>query len=128
MAGRVATYWTATVVFCALMAYDAFAFLSGDPKMAAAMASLGYPPYFSTILGVAKALGVIALLVPGAPRTKEWAYAGFTFTLIGACFSHLATGQRGEIVMPAAALLILAISYVLRPPLRRILEAAAIVR
>jgi uncharacterized membrane protein YphA (DoxX/SURF4 family) len=128
MSGKVAAYWAATLFFAAFMAYDAYAYLSRDPRMSAAMASLGYPPYFSVILGIAKILGVMALLVPGAPRTKEWAYAGFTFTLIGAFFSHLASGQQREAAMPLVALFILATSYLLRPPLRRILEAAAAVR
>jgi hypothetical protein len=128
MKGKVAAYWTATLLFSAFMAYDAFAYFSNDPKMSDAMASLGYPHYFSTILGVAKVLGVIAILSPGAPRTKEWAYAGFTFTLVGACFSHLALGQHREATVPVAVLILMAISYVLRPPMRRILEAAAMVR
>jgi uncharacterized membrane protein YphA (DoxX/SURF4 family) len=128
MSGKVAAYWTATLLFSAFMAYNAYAYLSRDPKMAAAMASLGYPPYFPIILGIAKILGVIALLVPNAPRTKEWAYAGFTFTMIGAFFSHLASGQPREAVMPIVVLIVMAISYLLRPPMRRILEAAAAVR
>jgi uncharacterized membrane protein YphA (DoxX/SURF4 family) len=125
---KIGAYWVATLLFAGVMAYDAYAYLSRDAKMAAAMASLGYPPYFPIILGIAKILGVIAILVPGAPRTKEWAYAGFTFTLIGAFFSHLASGQQHEAVMPFFVLVVMAISYLLRPPLRRILEAAAAVR
>jgi uncharacterized membrane protein YphA (DoxX/SURF4 family) len=117
------TYWTATILFAAFMAYDAYAYLSHDPKMTAALASLGYPSYFMNILGTAKVLGILAILVPGAPRLKEWAYAGFTFTFIGAFFSHLASGQQKEAVMPAVALVVMAISYFLRPPQRRILEA-----
>jgi hypothetical protein len=128
MRAKTAAYWVATLLFSLLMAYDAYAFLSHDPKMSAAMASLGYPPYFPLILGVAKLLGVIAILVPEAPRTKEWAYAGFTFTLLGAFFSHLASGQQRQAVMPLLALVLMAISYLLRPPMRRILEAAAAVR
>lgn len=128
MSGKVAAYWIATLIFAAFMAYDAFAFLSRDPKMAAAMSSLGYPSYFPIILGIAKVLGVIAILVPDAPRTKEWAYAGFTFTLIGAFFSHLANGQHQEAAIPLLFLIVMAISYLLRPPMRRILEAAAAVR
>jgi hypothetical protein len=128
MSGKVAAYWTATLLFSAFMAYDAYAYLSRDPRMFAAIASLGYPPYFPIILGIAKVLGVIALLVPGAPRTKEWAYAGFTFTLLGAFFSHVASGQLREAAVPIVVLVIMAISYLLRPPMRRILEAAAAVR
>jgi len=128
MSGKVLAYWAATLPFAAFMSYNAYAYLSRDPRMTAAMASLGYPPYFPIILGIAKILGVVAILVPGAPRTKEWAYAGFTFTMIGAFFSHLASGQVHEAAIPIVALLVMAISYLLRPPMRRILEAAAAVR
>jgi uncharacterized membrane protein YphA (DoxX/SURF4 family) len=128
MAAKSVAYWAVTLVFAALMTYDAFACLSRDPKMMMALASLGYPSYFPIILGIAKVLGVIAIIVPDAPRTKEWAYAGFTFMLIGAFFSHLAAGQTNEAAKPVVVLLIMAISYLLRPPFRRILEAAAAVR
>jgi hypothetical protein len=37
---------------------------------------LGYPPYLLPFLGTAKTLGVVAILVPGRPRFKEWAFAG----------------------------------------------------
>ena len=33
---------------------------------------LGYPVYFLTLLGIAKILGVIALLVPRFQLLKEW--------------------------------------------------------
>jgi hypothetical protein len=128
MKGKNGAYWAATIVFAAFMAYDAYAYLTHEPKMTAAMASLGYPSYFMTILGTAKLLGVVAILAPGTCRLKEWAYAGFTFTFIGAFFSHLASGQQKEAMMPLIALVIMAISYLLRPPLRRILEAPAAVR
>jgi putative oxidoreductase len=128
MSAKAAAYWATTLLFAAFMAYNAYAYLSRDPKMMTAMFSLGYPPYFPIILGIAKILGVIAILVPSAPRTKEWAYAGFTFTMIGAFFSHLASGQVREAAMPVALLIVMAASYLLRPPMRRILEAAAAVR
>jgi hypothetical protein len=127
MKGTRFTYWAATILFAAFMGYDAYAYLARDPKMTTALASLGYPAYFMTILGAAKALGIIAILAPGLVRLKEWAYAGFTFTFIGAFFSHLASGQTKESVMPLVALVIMVISYLLRPPQRRILEAAAAV-
>ena len=49
-----------------------------------------------TILGVLTLLAVLALLVPGFARVKEWAYAGVMFDLIGAAASHLAVacGRR----------------------------------
>jgi hypothetical protein len=121
-------YWAATLLFAVFMAYDARALIAGDPGMMAELAFLGYPAYFALVLGVAKFLGIAAILIPGAPRLKEWAYAGFTFTFLGAILSHVAAGQRREAVLPFAALVIMAFSYLLRPPLRRILEAASAVR
>lgn len=50
---------------------------------------LGYPKYIIAFLGVAKALGVIAIVVPGYPRIKEWAYAGLFFDLVGATYSNI---------------------------------------
>ena len=73
---------------------------------------LGYPDYFSTILGVAKMLGVIALLAP-VPRTlREWAYAGFTFDICGAIVSILASGDPlFHVAIPVYALAMLQLSY-----------------
>lgn len=54
---------------------------------------LGYPMYFATVLGTAKAAALAAILTPGHPRTKEWAYAGLVFVYGGAAASHLAVGD-----------------------------------
>jgi DoxX-like family len=42
---------------------------------------LGYPVYFLTRIGIWKIPGVIAVLIPKYPLLKEWAYAGFFFTM-----------------------------------------------
>src|ERR1043165_8461316 len=55
--------------------------------------ALGYPGYFLTLLGMWKLLGTIAVLIPKFPLLKEWAYAGFFFSMSGAIFSHLAMGS-----------------------------------
>ena len=54
---------------------------------------LGLPDYLTQLLGFAKLLGVVALLIPGFPRIKEWAYAGLLFDLSGATYSIIASGQ-----------------------------------
>jgi hypothetical protein len=54
---------------------------------------LGYPGYFVNYIAVMKILGVIALLIPGFPRVKEWAYAGLFLDLISAVYSFYATGM-----------------------------------
>ena len=42
----------------------------------------------------------------------EWAYAGFTFTFIGAIWTHVATGT--PFIMAVVALGLLMVSYVTR--------------
>ena len=63
-----------------------------SPDAVTFMHQLGYPDYFIPFIGVAKVLGVIAILIPGYPRIKEWAYAGLFFDLIGAVYSQIAIG------------------------------------
>ena len=85
------------------------------------MEALGYPVYLMTILGVAKVLGVIALLIPGQPLLKEWAYAGFTFDILVAAASHaFAQDTVQSIIIPLVILTVGAASYVLRPDSRRL--------
>jgi hypothetical protein len=82
---------------------------------------LGYPLYFMTILGVWKILGAIAILVPGFPRLKEWAYAGIFFDLTGAAATWAAVGGPGEALHIIAPLIITGFtmaSWALRPPSR----------
>jgi p-aminobenzoyl-glutamate transporter AbgT len=120
MKAKKVTYWIATILLAGFMAFAAFSYLTREQKVISGFASLGYPAYFPTILGVAKMLGVLALLAPGLPRLKEWAYAGFTFTFIGAICSHLASDQNKAALMPLASLVVLAISYACRPAERRV--------
>jgi hypothetical protein len=83
---------------------------------------LGYPLYFFAILGVWKALGAVAILVPRFPRLKEWAYAGIFFDLTGAAASCAAVGGYGAYGFHVIAPLILTgftvASWALRPPSR----------
>ena len=75
---------------------------------------LGYPDYFGTMLAIFKVLGALALIIPQIPaRIKEWAYAGFTFSLIAACVSNCAvTGVNGMAFFPIIILAILVVSYI----------------
>jgi hypothetical protein len=85
-------YWVFTVIFVALMLTTTIPELQNGPDSVKFMAQLGYPRYINPFLGVAKLLGMIAILVPGFPKIKEWAYAGFAFDLIGATYSCIAVG------------------------------------
>ena len=86
-------YWVFTILMIALMLSSVIGSFMNNPKGAEFAAHLGYPLYIFKFLAVAKALGIIAILVPGNPRLKEWAYAGFTFDLLGAVYSGLTVGD-----------------------------------
>jgi uncharacterized membrane protein YphA (DoxX/SURF4 family) len=106
-------HWIATVAFVLPMAWSAVQYLTEAPKMVETMTvHLGYPMYFLTILGVAKLLGCAALLVNRPVRLKEWAYAGFTFDLLGAFLSHMAVDDPlSRALIPIGFLVLLAVSY-----------------
>jgi hypothetical protein len=82
---------------------------------------LGYPSYFSTLLGVWKLLGAIALLAPRWPLLKEWAYAGLFFDFSSAIVSHAAAGDDlAALIGPLLSIVALAASWYLRPQSRRL--------
>lgn len=83
--------------------------------------NLGFPVYFITILGVWKILGVIAVLIPKFPLLKEWAYAGFFFTMTGAAISHIVVGDAFGQLFPSLLLLTLTlVSWYFRPVDRKV--------
>lgn len=73
---------------------------------------LGFPEYFLYFTGFTKLLGIIALLIPGYPRIKEWVYAGFTFDLIGAIYVTLAVNDPiSAIIFQIILIILLFTSY-----------------
>ena len=105
-------YWTITGLFSAFMLFSAVPDILVVPDAIAFMTHLGYPKYFIPFIGVAKLLGVIAILVPGFPRIKEWAYAGLFFDLIGATYSQVANdGFQPAILFMVLPIALLFISY-----------------
>src|ERR1700736_542335 len=86
-------YWIFTILLLALMLFSAVGSFMNNPQGAELAKHLGYTVSLFKFLAVAKILGIIAILVPGNPRLKEWAYAGFTFDLTGAVFSGLVVGD-----------------------------------
>jgi hypothetical protein len=99
-------YWIFTGLFGFFMLFSAIPDMLSQPVAIEGMHNgLGYPIYFVPFIGVAKALGVLAILVPGFPRLKEWAYAGLFFDLIGATYSIFAVGNIpgvGFMLLPLA--------------------------
>jgi uncharacterized membrane protein YphA (DoxX/SURF4 family) len=85
-------YWIFTGLLIALMLMSAVTSFMPSPEGEAIMKSIGYPYDVLYLLAIAKILGIVALLLPGFPRLKEWAYAGFAFDLIGAVYAFLRVG------------------------------------
>lgn len=116
MKTRTLVYWTTTALVAFAFAAGGLFDLRGSPEIVAMFEHLGYPAYLATLLGAWKVLGALAIVVPGVPRLKEWAYAGMVFDLSGAVVSHVAVGDAaGQSVAPVVLLGLVAASWALRP-------------
>ncbi len=107
-------YWITTGLMSALMGLSAIPDILRIQEAVDIFAHLGYPAYLLPFIGVAKLLGVIAVLTPGFRRLKEWAYAGLVFDLIGALYSHIAVGDPvSGWIFPVIGLVLVFSSYFL---------------
>lgn len=125
MAGRAIVYWVTTGIVTLVLGVSGGLAIIHVPPMMKALAHLGYPPYFSNILGIGKLLGLGIFLAPGLPRLKEWVYAGFTITVLSACYSHYCSGDGFLALEPLATFAALMVSYVTRPLSRRLVATTA---
>lgn len=115
-------FWIPTALVAFALVAGGFADLTGG--LDEPMTHLGYPAYFTRIIGVWKILGAVAILAPGFKRLKEWAYAGIFFDLSGAAISHLAVGDSlGEAAAPIVLTGLALASWALRPEDRRLPDA-----
>jgi uncharacterized membrane protein YphA (DoxX/SURF4 family) len=115
---RTVIYWISTGLLVVGSALAAFAYLSGSPQAVQGFAHVGYPQQLRIILGIAKLLGGITLVVPGWPKLKEWAYAGFTFTWIAAIIAHYLAKDGMTAFTPLVLIVLLFVSYATRPASR----------
>jgi DoxX-like protein len=117
-------YWIATSWLALGMVSTGLVQLMQIDKEAQMFVRLGYPLYLLTILGVSKILGVVAVLIPKNPLLKEWAYAGFFFTMAGAIISHIAVSDEAkEFIGPVLLLILTFLSWYYRPADRKIILA-----
>jgi VIT1/CCC1 family predicted Fe2+/Mn2+ transporter len=125
MAARKILYWTSTAIVGAALLM-ALTYLSGSEKVVSGFAKAGYPQHLRIVLGIAKPIAAVVLLLPGFALLKEWAYAGVTFALVMAFISANLSGEPVTTrILPLALLVLLAVSYVTRPPNRRVIAAIA---
>ena len=121
---RSIAYWITTILLAFFMSGGVTQILQFRANPHGVVPELGYPMYFFAIIGAWKVLGAIAILVPGFPRLKEWAYAGIFFDVTGAAISCAAVGGYGAYAFHVTAPLIITgftvASWALRPPRRTI--------
>ena len=114
-------YWIATGLMSFGMLGSGIAQLLKTKELVEIMTHLGYPTYLMNILGVWKILGVIVILLPGFKLVKEWAYAGFIFTMTGALVSHIILGDGGKAILgPLFQTIFIAASWYFRPANRKV--------
>ncbi|MCF0042231.1 DoxX family protein [Dyadobacter fanqingshengii] len=107
-------YWIFTIGFVLPLTAGSLFELSGNADSISQYTRLGYPAYLPPFLGLARLLAVIAIIVSGFPRLKEWAYAGLVFDVMGAAFSQIASGQEfTNALFPLITIFFIAGSYLL---------------
>jgi len=107
-------YWIITGLFSAFMLFSAIPDALSTSDAIKFMNQLGYPNYIIPFLGIAKVLGVIAILIPGYKRITEWAYAGLFFDLAGATYSVVESfGLQVSILFMILPIIFLFLSYYL---------------
>jgi uncharacterized membrane protein YphA (DoxX/SURF4 family) len=114
-------YWVTTGLVVLAMFSGGVSEVVRQPETIDGMKHLGYPVYFVVLLGIWKLLGSLALVVPGLPRVKEWAYAGMFFNMTGAAVSHLVSQSAvWHVAVTFGLAALVAASWALRPSERKL--------
>ena len=122
---RKVAYWGSTGIVAVMLLF-ALTYLTGNEQVTSGFARAGYPQHLRIVLGIAKPVAAIVLLLPGFALLKEWAYAGATFAWVMATISAYSSGEPVQVwILPPALLALLIVSYVTRPPNRRVISGNA---
>ena len=116
---RKIVYW-GTTALASLALLGSLSYLTGSEQVVSGFAKAGYPQHLRIVLGIAKPLAAIVLLLPGLALLKEWAYAGVTFALVMAIISAYLLGDVKSLILAPVVLVLVAVSYLTRPPNRRL--------
>ena len=116
---RKIAYWGSTAL-ASLALLGSLSYLTGSEQVVSGFAKAGYPQHLRIVLGIAKPLAAIVLLLPGLALLKEWAYAGVTFALVMAIISAYLLGDVKSLTLAPVVLVLVAVSYLTRPPNRRL--------
>jgi len=105
-------YWIGVALTSLWFGSSGFFELTKNPIVWDITVQLGYPSHFIYILGVAKASGIIVLLIPNRLiRLKEWVFAGLFFDIIFAFFSKLAVLNPAAAIDAIVAFIMVGVTY-----------------
>src|ERR1700704_3214046 len=117
--GRRIVYGGSTAMLSVMLLLS-LSYLTGSQEVVSGFAKAGYPQHLRIVLGIAKPIAAIVLLLPGFALLKEWAYAGVTFALVMATISSYLSGEGVKAGLPLVLLVLVGVSYFTRPPNRRL--------
>jgi len=122
---KAVTYWICTGLIAFFFVSGGLAYAMAVPDVVQGVMLLGFPLYFIQLLGVWKVLGGLAILAPGLPRLKEWAYFGMFVDLTSASVASAVMGaaigaEWWHVWAPLVIAVILAGSWALRPASRQL--------
>ncbi|MBO0849580.1 MAG: DoxX family protein [Pseudonocardia sp.] len=116
VSARLIAYWTFTLVIAGENLGGAIWAALRIDYSRAILSHLGYPLYVFDILGPGELLIAVALLLPGFPTARQWAYAGATAKYAAALVSWLSVGELHSQAGWAVLCLVLGLaSWALRP-------------
>lgn len=115
-------YWVATSILAFVLISGGVGEWTDYTYTIKGMLSLGYPVYFTRLLGTWKIAGGIVLLMPRLPLVKEWAYFGIFLDMSGAFMTHIACHSAPfHLIWTGIFSVITVVSWALRPDTRRII-------
>ncbi|MFC4808048.1 DoxX family protein [Paenibacillus sp. GCM10023250] len=121
---RAAAYWIVTLMLAVSITLSGIGQLMRLGGNVELVTAIGFPLYVTNILGTWKLLGVLAIVMPGFPRLKEWAYSGIFFLMTGAALSHAFANDYGDggfhMLLPLFYAALCLASWALRPHNRRL--------
>lgn len=103
-------YWGATGLLTAMLLMSVSMYFLKHDEMVQNFGNLGFPAWLVYPLGIAKLLGLVAIITKKSVTLKEWAYAGLFFNFTLAFFAHI-NANDGQFAGALVALILLGLSY-----------------
>ncbi|MEO6669002.1 MAG: DoxX family protein [Ferruginibacter sp.] len=104
-------FWTITVLLSAFFILSGYMEVTKNPATYPKTIRMGYPPYFITMLGIAKLIGSVIFLIPMFRKLREWVFAAFTFDVIFAFVSGYTIQSYADCTKAVVVFVVLMLAY-----------------